>query len=129
MGQRSQIYVRYSSCNQEDVNAVRQMVHEFCQLVHVKESDFVVKEEKIRYFEVEFDNEVRSRECGDDAVGFYSICIRAMRKPSHEEAEEFCKSDIEAMGYKHVVAVREIDAYEAHQFFDEDEEEKYPVFR
>lgn len=85
--------------------------------------------EAIRYFEVEFDSEVRSNECGYETIEFYSICIRATRKPSCEEAEEFCKSDIEAMGYKHVVGVTEIDAYEAHQFFDMDEEEKYPVFR
>lgn len=85
--------------------------------------------EAIRYFEVEFDHDIRSREYGNDTIGLYSICIRAMREPSYEEAEEFCKNDMEVMKMEHVVGIREIDAYEAHQFFDMDEEEKYPVFR
>lgn len=52
-----------------------------------------------------------------------------MREPSYEEAEEFCKNDMMAMKMEHVVAIREIDDYEAHQFFDMDEEERYPIFR
>ena len=48
---------------------------------------------------------------------------------TYEEAEEFCKNDMMAMKMEHVVAIREIDDYEAHQFFDMDEEERYPIFR
>lgn len=85
--------------------------------------------EKVKYYEVEFDHDIRSREHGNETIGFYSICIRAMREPSYEEAEEFCKNDMMAMEMEHVVAIREIDDYEAHQFFDMDEEERYPIFR
>ena len=85
--------------------------------------------EKVKYYEVEFDHDIRSREQGNETIGFYSICIRAMREPSNEEAEEFCKNDMMAMKMEHVVAIREIDDYEAHQFFDMDEEERYPIFR
>lgn len=85
--------------------------------------------EKVKYYEVEFDHDIRSREHGNETIGFYSICIRAMREPSYEEAEEFCKNDMMAMKMEHVVAIREIDDYESHQFFDMDEEERYPIFR
>ena len=41
----------------------------------------------------------------------------------------FCKEDMEKMGYKYVVAVREIDSYEAHNFFDMENEKNFPVFK
>ena len=82
-----------------------------------------------KYYEIEFDNEPRGRELSDDEyIGDYSICIIGKRKPTIKEAEEFCKNDMKQMGYKFVVAVREVDSDEAHSFFDMDNEEKYPVF-
>ena len=63
----------------------------------------------------------------DEYIGDYSICIIGKRKPTIKEAEEFCKNDMKQMGYKFVVAVREVDSDEAHSFFDMDNEEKYPV--
>jgi hypothetical protein len=81
-----------------------------------------------RYFEIEFDNEPRGREWNENCVGDYSICIIGKREPSFEEAEQFCKSDMEKTGYKYVVGVTEIDAEEAHNFFDMEQEDKFPVF-
>ena len=82
-----------------------------------------------KYYEIEFDNDVRCREYTDETVGDYSICIIGERKPTYEEAENFCKEDMKTMGYKYVVAIREIDSEEAHTFFDMDNEEKFPVFK
>ncbi len=50
-----------SSCNQEDMDTIRQMVHEFCQLVHAKESDFVVKKEMQDGKPVDFDASQQAR--------------------------------------------------------------------
>lgn len=80
------------------------------------------------YYEIEFDHEPRAREWSDESIGDYSICIIGKRKPTIKEAEEFCKKDMEQMGYEYVVAVREIDSNEAHMFFDMTQEEKFPVF-
>lgn len=82
-----------------------------------------------KYYEIEFDHDPRGREWSDECVGDYSICIIGERKPTIEEAEEFCKKDMEQMGYEYVVAIREIDSDEAHTFFDMAQEDKFPVFR
>ena len=81
-----------------------------------------------KYYEIEFDNAPRGREWSDESIGDYSICIIGKRKPTIKEAEEFCKKDMDQMGYKYVVAIREIDSDEAHTFFDMSQEEKLPVF-
>lgn len=82
-----------------------------------------------KYFEIEFDNSPRGREWNEDCIGDYSICIIGERKPSFEEAEQFCKSDMEIMGYKYVVGITEIDSEEAHTFFDMEQEDKLPIFK
>lgn len=83
----------------------------------------------MRYFEIEFDNEPRNQDGADgDCVGDYSICILGESEPTIQEASEFCKSDMEQMGYKYVVNVLEIDADEAHKFFDMEKEDEFPVF-
>lgn len=84
-----------------------------------------------KYYEIEFDNDVRCRDLADtdETVGDYSICIIGERKPTYEEAEEFCKEDMKKTGYKYVVAVREIDPDEAHSFFDMENEKSFPVFK
>lgn len=84
----------------------------------------------MRYFEIEFDNEPRGAEWDENCTGDYSICILAERRPSREEAAEFCKSDMEKMNYRYVVGVTEISKEEANNFFDmEDAEKRYPVFK
>lgn len=82
-----------------------------------------------KYFEIEFDNDKRARDTDGDIIGDYSICIIGERKPSIEEAEEFCKKDMDKMGYKYVVSVNEIDEEEAHTFFDMEKENSFPVFK
>ena len=78
----------------------------------------------MRYFEIEFSN-------GGDNGDYdqYSICIVGERKPSVEEAEEFCKEDMKILGYERVEKVLEIDKHEAHMYFDMSDEKNFPVFR
>ena len=84
----------------------------------------------MKYFEIEFDNEPRGNDWNENCVGDYSICIQAERKPSREEATQFCKLDMKQMGYKYVVGVTEIDQEEANTFFDmENAENRYPIFK
>ena len=82
------------------------------------------------YYEIEFDNEPRNEAdyMGDILPEHYSICILGERKPTIREAEAFCKNAMERLGYKYVVNVTEIDAQEAHNFFDMSEEHRFPVF-
>jgi hypothetical protein len=82
------------------------------------------------YYEIEFDNEPRNEAdyMGDTLPEHYSICIIGERKPTIREAEVFCRNDMERFGYKYVVNVTEIDAQEAHNFFDMSEEHRFPVF-
>lgn len=82
-----------------------------------------------RYYEIEFDNNIRGRESTDETVGDYSICIIGERKPNYQEAEEFCKKEMEQMGYKYVVAIIEIDDDEAYNFFDMKKESLFPIFK
>ncbi len=83
----------------------------------------------MKYFEVEFDNEPRNQNDWDgDCVGDYSICIIGERRPSIQEASEFCKEDMKKMGYKYVVNVAEISQEEARTFFDMKNEKMFPVF-
>lgn len=84
----------------------------------------------MRYFEIEFDNEPRGSDWDGNCTGDYSICIQAERAPTMREAKEFCKSDMERMGYKYIVNIIEIDKEEASTFFDmDDAEHRYPVFK
>ena len=48
-----------------------------------------------KYYEIEFGT---SKDLSDS----YSICIIGERKPSIEEAQEFCKTDLRLLGYEHV---------------------------
>lgn len=81
-----------------------------------------------KYFEIEFSNDNtidRSTEgCDED----YSICIIGNECPSIKEAEDFCKKDMDKMGYKYVVSITEISKEEAHTFFDMEKEDNFPVF-
>ena len=74
-----------------------------------------------KYYEVVF----RSYKSLTDT---YSICIKATREPTIREAEEFCKEDMEKMGYDYVNEVIEMTEQEAYIFFDMETECKWPVF-
>lgn len=77
--------------------------------------------ENIKYYEVEFGKR-------EDETDVFSMCIVGVRKPTIEEAEKFLASDLEMMGYDHVNEVIEIDFEEAHNFFDMERENNFPVF-
>lgn len=126
-------FVWIGKIKEEDRDAFMRLTHHAegiyedtgAEYVHVD----VYTEKWNRYYEIEFDNDIRSRESTDETVGDYSICIIGERKPNYQEAEEFCKKDMEEMGYKHVVAIREIDDDEAQNFFDMEKESLFPVFK
>lgn len=70
---------------------------------------------KYKYYEVEFEDT-------------YSMVIKAKRRPTYKEAEEFLKEDMKNMGVKEVVSVTEISEDEARLFFDFSNEKNWPVF-
>lgn len=78
-----------------------------------------------KYYEVEF-----ARYIGDfeDYTSDYSICIIGKRDPSIEEAKEFCKEDLQRLGYDFVSNVFPISCEEAHEFFDMENEDTFPIF-
>ena len=57
-----------------------------------------------------------------------SICIKGTRKPTFTEAREFCKKDMEKMGYNQILNVIEMTEDEAYIFFDMERECKWEVF-
>lgn len=80
-----------------------------------------------KYYEVEFAHEKfdTSREESDT----YSVCIIAEHYPSIEEATEFCKDDMENLGYGIVISVTPLDCEEAHKFFDMENEDSFPILK
>lgn len=82
-----------------------------------------------RYFEVEFSNDNTINRSTEGCDSDYSICIIGKRDPSIKEVEEFCKKDMDQMGYKYVVSITEIPKEEAYAFFDMKNEENFPVFQ
>lgn len=83
----------------------------------------------MRYFEIDFDNAPRNQDDWDgDCVGKCSICILGERTPTIQEAAEFCRKDMEEMGYEYVVNVKEISREEARTFIDKEDEGRVPVF-
>ena len=83
-----------------------------------------------KYYEVEFGKRSELEDnsfCG--TPDRYSMCIIAEHHPSFEEAKEFCKSDMEKWGYDTICAVIEIDYDEAHNFFDMDNEDSFPILK
>lgn len=57
-----------------------------------------------------------------------SICIKATRKPTIKEAEEFCKRDMRLLRYEYVVNVKWMGMYEALKIFDMSDNYEWPVF-
>lgn len=78
-----------------------------------------------KYFEVEFARRMGSTE---NHASDYSMCIIGKREPSPEEASEFCRKDLKKMGYDFVSNVFPISSEDAHNFFDMENEGKFPIF-
>ena len=76
------------------------------------------------YYEVFFGNFDENNNLIDET----SICIIGTRKPTIEEANEFCKKDLDLMGYEKVFKVNEIDKEYAYNFFYMELEDTYPIF-
>ena len=70
----------------------------------------------MRYFELWFDGHPKE-----------SICIRGVREPTVEEANQFAKADVEQIGGK-VYHVEELSFEEASEFFDTSEVNEWPIF-
>lgn len=83
----------------------------------------------IKYYEVEFG---KSEELNDDAFcdtpDRYSMCILGKRMPTFDEAKEFLKKDMEILGYDEITDILEIDYNEAHEFFNMENENNFPIF-
>lgn len=55
------------------------------------------------------------------------MCIRGVRQPSLEEAEQFCAEDVQKCG-GNVLAVNLLSEREARDFYDLSNEANWPVF-
>ncbi len=80
-----------------------------------------------KYYEVEFAH--KKFDTSKDEADTYSICIIAEHHPSIEEVTEFCKNDMENLGYSVVISVTPLDYDEAHKFFDMENEDSFPVLK
>lgn len=69
----------------------------------------------IRYFEVDFENE-------------FSMCIKGNRRPAKKDATLFLKNDIESLHLGKIIKITEIDYDYAHNGYEMEEEDRYPVF-
>lgn len=78
---------------------------------------------RLQYFEAAF-----AKGTPDDYTSDYSICIIGRRKPTAEEASEFCKEDLKRMKYDFVSDVTKISREQAHRFFDMEHEDAFPIF-
>ena len=77
----------------------------------------------MRYFEVDMDSTTNKN------AGTYSICIKGTRKPTKEEVKEFLKTDMDSLGYDTVSFINETTLEEAKNFYDMDNETKFPIFK
>lgn len=77
-----------------------------------------------KYYEVFFGNFDENNNLIDET----SICIIGTRKPTIEEANEFCKNDLETMGYEKVFNVCQIDKEDAYSSFDMENENNFLIF-
>lgn len=71
--------------------------------------------ESVKYYEVDFNNE-------------FGICILGTRQPTIEEAEKFCKKDMEKYDATSVIFVAETDYNTAHSCYAMEDEASFPVF-
>lgn len=89
----------------------------------------------IKFYEIIFgshveDNANRERgldtELAENHQG--SICILGVKKPTREQAEQFCSEDMREFGWDYVFSVAEITEEEAKNAYDLDNIEDWPVF-
>ena len=75
----------------------------------------------VNFYEVEMRN---SKNMEDS----YSMCIKGIRKPNIKEAKDFLKNDLKNLGYDLISDILEISKEEAFNFFDMENEKKFPIF-
>ncbi len=79
----------------------------------------------IRYFEIGFGYKEDEFFRTGDYIEDYHMAIKADHYPSFEEVEEFVKGD---MGeYTGVNSITEIEEWEVHKFFDDDNVDNWKV--
>lgn len=101
----------------------RRLDEAYRQMPDEEYQEFVKKYAPIRYFECSYDNQevIEEAHAANDQSILESsatqedICIRALREPTIEEANEFLKNDI---GEKKVWFVGELSRSEAYAFYD-----------
>ena len=86
---------------------------------------------EIKFYEIEFGQKFNEKSESpyetDDGIPIvhgmvdvgYSIAIKADHYPSLQEAEIFCKEDIEKFGYDGVYGITPLTKQEVHSFFDD----------
>lgn len=86
---------------------------------------------KVKYYEIEFGRKFNEKSESpyetDDGIPIvygmigteYSIAIKADHYPTLQEAENFCKEDIEKFGYDGVYGITPLTEQEVHSFFDD----------
>jgi len=84
----------------------------------------------MKYYEIEFAHRAEIEdESFINTPDRFSICILAEREPSYEEAENFCKEDMNNLGYDVVSDVLEISKKEAYNFFNMENADSFPIFK
>lgn len=81
----------------------------------------------MRYFEIGFGYKEDEYFGSCDYEEVYSIAIKADHYPSFEEVENFCKVDMEKWGYTGVNSITEIEEWEVHTFFDDENIDNWPI--
>lgn len=79
-----------------------------------------------KFYEVEFGDMDENGFC---QWGTYSMAIKAEHEPTYEEVEKFLSNDMAALGWKHVMDVREISREEVEFFFDTTNEATWPILK
>ena len=83
----------------------------------------------MKYFEVEFWRDyIDENGKVDGGITDYSMCIKGIREPSIIEAELFLSKDIKAFGYQGITRITEISEEEVHNFYDDENIDKWPIF-
>ena len=79
---------------------------------------------EIKYFEIIFSDDDHEPECLADEA----MCIKGYRRPSIEEANRFCRYDVENIFHMPVTGVYEIDEERARAWYDFSNESEWPIF-
>lgn len=77
----------------------------------------------MKYIEVEFESKDNPG-CADPE---YSIAIKADHYPTLSEVEEFVRKDMIKLGYAKVHGCREITEKEIHDFYNDENIDKWPI--